>query len=200
MVLLLTPEEVLVLKELSCCISIWATSERLPSFLVILNVLNLKKDYFNEFSIKMKSCFAKKKQMLETLLEGNPYFSAGAGIIGLTAVSGFLLKGVGHLAFLAKRRMLVSLEIPIKDQSYPWFLDWMSNQRDVSGKSRIGKLLNKQLHQLSVETNFSRHPNGSVQANFSLIPGQGKHFFEWKGAIFQVERSRSATNVNKNAL
>lgn len=140
--------------------------------------------------------------MLEGLFDGsNPYFAAGAGMIGLTAVSGICLKGAGQLAFIAKRRLLVSLEIPIKDQSYPWFLEWMSKQNKNNEKrSFLGKLINKQLHQLSVETNFTRLSNGSISTNFSLVPGQGKHFFQWKGAFFQVERNRSSTTVIEYAV
>jgi mitochondrial chaperone BCS1 len=131
---------------------------------------------------------------MEAFLSQNPYFNAGAGILGLTALSGFALQGLKRGAFIVKRRLLVSLEIPIKDQSYPWILEWMSTRNNVPKLTLLGRILSPKLHQLSVETKISRAPNGSIYADFSLVPGQGKHFLEWKGAIFQVERNRSAAN------
>ncbi|KAI8902651.1 BCS1 N terminal-domain-containing protein [Globomyces pollinis-pini] len=135
---------------------------------------------------------------MEAFLAGNPYFSAGAGILGLTAVSGLAMKGVGHLSFLAKRRLLVSLEIPSKDRSYPWFLDWMAKQSKIKPKdnSIINRMMNKKLHQLSVETIFTKEVNGSSTAHFTLVPGQGKHFFQYKDAWFQVERTRESKMID----
>ena len=113
-------------------------------------------------------------------------------MLGLTAGVGLLMKGGGRLAYLLKRRLLVSLEIPSKDKSYSWFLEWMARQRDshLEPRSWIEKSLTKNLHQLQVETQFSKLPNGSIHAGFQLVPGQGRHIFRYKGAYFQVERTR----------
>jgi chaperone BCS1 len=101
---------------------------------------------------------------------------------------------------MLKRRLLVTLEIPSKDRSYHWFLEWMSKQSQqphVLTNSWMDKLLkNRNLHQLSVETQFVKHANGGGAAQFSLIPGQGKHFFYYKGAWFQAERTRERTMVD----
>lgn len=119
-------------------------------------------------------------------------------MLGLTAAAGLLVKGAGRLAFVLKRKLLVSLEIPSKDKSYVWFLDWMGRNKDVSNSklSWIEKALTKNLHQLQVETQFSKLPNGSIHASFQLIPGQGKHIFRYKGAFFQVERTRERAMVD----
>lgn len=99
---------------------------------------------------------------------------------------------------MARRRMLVSLEIPSKDQSYAWFLEWMAQQNSapLSRTSLIDRLFAKKHHQLSVETTFVRHANGSSAARFSLVPGQGKHFFKFRNAWFQVERQRERTMID----
>ncbi|KAJ3360589.1 hypothetical protein HDU91_004504 [Kappamyces sp. JEL0680] len=137
---------------------------------------------------------------MEGFLAANPYFSAGAGILGLTAIGGLAVKGLGHAAYLARRRLLVSLEIPIKDASYPWFLEWMSKQGKQQSELQKGALQRllgtKNVHQLSVETQLVKHDNGSVSSSFSLVPGQGKHFFIYRGAWFQVERSRAKNMMN----
>ncbi|TPX67915.1 hypothetical protein SpCBS45565_g03419 [Spizellomyces sp. 'palustris'] len=115
----------------------------------------------------------------------NPYFSAGFGLIGVTASLAVLRQGAVHGVTLARRRLLVTLEIPSKDQSYAWFLQWMS----VNGARRNA-------HQLAVETSFVRRDNGSVASHFSLVPGPGRHFFKYQGAWFQVERQRERNMID----
>lgn len=41
-------------------------------------------------------------------------------------------------------------------------------------------------HELSVETSYKKHENGSSEALFSLVPGPGTHYFKYKGAWMQV--------------
>lgn len=137
------------------------------------------------------------------LLGANPYFSAGAGVLGITAAGGMFLKGAGRLAFYARQRLLVTIEIPIRDSIYPWFLEWMaknSSHQSITSESNAKKSLLDRLflykfHQLSVETRLTQQENGSVSTEFSLVPGNGKHFFKYKNAWFQVERNRTSTMV-----
>ncbi|CAG8783857.1 38433_t:CDS:2, partial [Gigaspora margarita] len=113
-----------------------------------------------------------------TFLSSNPYFSAGVGVLGVGASLAILRQGLTRGMTIARRQLLVSLEIPSKDKSYAWFLHWMSKQSI------------RNAHQLAVETSFLQHDNGSVSANFKLVPGPGRHFFKWKGVWMQVERVR----------
>ncbi|CAG8647507.1 BCS1 N terminal-domain-containing protein [Gigaspora rosea] len=116
--------------------------------------------------------------LLGTFLSSNPYFSAGVGVLGVGASLAILRQGLTRGMTIARRQLLVSLEIPSKDKSYAWFLHWMSKQSI------------RNAHQLAVETSFVQHDNGSVSANFELVPGPGRHFFKWKGVWMQVERVR----------
>ncbi|RUS35497.1 BCS1 N terminal-domain-containing protein [Jimgerdemannia flammicorona] len=108
----------------------------------------------------------------------NPFFSAGAGLIGVGAGLALLRQALNIGTTALRRRVLVSLEIPSKDKSYLWFLQWMSQQPA------------RKTHQLAVETTFKQHDNGSVSTTFSLVPGPGKHLFRWRGAWIQVQRQR----------
>lgn len=112
-------------------------------------------------------------------------------------------------ATFAQRRMLVTLEIPSKDRSYPWFLEWMALHAPqhppssalppvaATGQGRIAGLramlsgkapLSLRSHELAVETAFKQHENGSSEAVFNLVPGPGTHYFRYKNAWFQVSR------------
>lgn len=88
-------------------------------------------------------------------------------------------------ATLAQRRMLVSLEISSKDPSYLWFLQWMEARakRPAPPSAWIRKF---QSHELAVETSTQNKPDGNSETAFSLVPGPGTHYFNYKSAWFQV--------------
>lgn len=97
-----------------------------------------------------------------------------------------------------QRRLLISLEIPSKDPSYPWFLEWLSakskNESMVIKSSSNGSPLiyspsKLYSHQLSVETYQNKSQNQD-KVTFSLVPGLGTHYFCYKGSWMQVKRER----------
>ncbi|KAI7888866.1 BCS1 N terminal-domain-containing protein [Mucor mucedo] len=110
---------------------------------------------------------------------GNPLFSAGFGLIAVGAALSVFKKGTTVGASVLRRKMLVTLEIPSKDKSYLWFLQWMSHHAPK-----------RQVNHLAVETSFKQHDNGSVSTKFGLVPGPGTHYFKWKNIWMQVERQR----------
>ncbi|KAK6456449.1 BCS1 N terminal-domain-containing protein [Scheffersomyces xylosifermentans] len=112
-------------------------------------------------------------------LTSNPYFAAGGGLMLLGTGLALARQGLVKSSGFIYRRMLVDLEIPSKDKSYLWFLEWMSQYKHRSSRH------------LSVETNFVQHDNGSISTKFSLVPGPGKHFIKYKGAYMLVNRERS---------
>lgn len=108
-------------------------------------------------------------------------------------------KAVKRSAYIARRRLLVTLDIPSHDHSYPWFLEWMArNSAAVSSARsapvtgglfrRLAAMKEFKSHELSVETMYKKHDNGSSEAVFSLIPGPGTHYFNYQGAWIQVNR------------
>lgn len=112
------------------------------------------------------------------IVVNNPYFAAGGGLMllgtGLAVARSSVIKSLSFLY----RQMLVDLEIPSKDKSYLWFLEWMSQYKQRSSRH------------LSVETNFVQHDNGSITTKFSLVPGPGNHLLRYKGAFMLVKRER----------
>jgi chaperone BCS1 len=118
-------------------------------------------------------------------------------LIFIQQAIGVALTGLRRLTRLtastAQRRLLVTLEIPSKDRSYPWFLEWMAIQRAASPTTPgIGSLwkgkapMTLRSHELAVETSYKQHENGSSEAVFNLVPGPGTHYFRYMGAWFQV--------------
>jgi len=113
------------------------------------------------------------------LIGGNPYFTAGFGLMGLGAGLSIARRGLVQLSGLARRQMVCDLEIASKDASYDWFLDWMARQPKRNSRN------------FAVETTYQRHENGSITSSFSLVPGPGTHLVNWNGAYILVKRERS---------
>ena len=54
------------------------------------------------------------------------------------------------------------------------------------------------IHHLAIETEKVEHPNGSVQTEFTLIPGPGKHIIRYRNAFLMVNRLRETRSMNHN--
>ncbi|KAJ5692867.1 hypothetical protein N7462_002290 [Penicillium macrosclerotiorum] len=134
----------------------------------------------------------------------NPLFTAGFGLGALGAGLTFAQKGVRHGAALLRRRMLVDVEISIKDDSYPWFLHWMTLYQQsqlntaraaTSNPGVVDRFLQKMtpgMRHLSIQTSKVEHSNGAIQTQFSLVPGPGKHIIRYKNAFIFVNRIRES--------
>ncbi|KAK2562265.1 Mitochondrial chaperone BCS1 [Acropora cervicornis] len=110
-------------------------------------------------------------------LGSNPYFSAGFGLVGVGAGLAALKKG-SQFAYTAFRRYaIITLEVPSKDKSYHWVLQWITAQ-------------GQRAQHLSVETTFQQHETGKVSTSFDFSPSPGVHFFKYKNSFVRVERSR----------
>lgn len=108
---------------------------------------------------------------------------------GVGVVLGALRRGAVLSAHLARRRMLVSLEISSKDPSYLWFLQWMEShaKQPAPPSAWISKFRS---HELAVETNQATKADGNSETKFSLVPGPGTHYFQYKSAWFQVSEPK----------
>lgn len=76
------------------------------------------------------------KGLIASMMENNPYFSAGFGLMLFGGVLAYSRSLVQFGANAAKHRMLVSLEIPSKDRAHPWFLHWMGAQAQAQALRR----------------------------------------------------------------
>jgi chaperone BCS1 len=145
-------------------------------------------------------------------LADNPFHSFG--LIGVGAALAVFQKGATHAFSALRRRLVVTLEIPSKDPSYPWFLQWASrhglgvqqahelaSSHAAATNTKSGsfdKILSQLAisNQLSVETTFQRRDNGSSYAKLAMIPAPGRHFLRYRSSWFQIERTRERTMVD----
>lgn len=84
-----------------------------------------------------------ESSLFSGLFSGNPYFSAGFGLMIFGAALAASRRGITTAATQAQRRLLVSLEIPSKDRAHPWFLQWMGAQAKAQAMREAGLLPNQ---------------------------------------------------------
>eukprot|EP00388_Colpodella_angusta_P007851 GDKJ01021881.1.p1 GENE.GDKJ01021881.1~~GDKJ01021881.1.p1 ORF type:complete len:505 (-),score=89.98 GDKJ01021881.1:54-1457(-) len=117
-------------------------------------------------------------------LSENPYFTAGAGLFGVGALATIGRQGLHAFNLFARRRFLTTLEIPSRDHSYQWVMQWLiQNGRDQS-------------RHLGVATTYVKDNTGNVQTHFDYIPSTGRHFMWFRGRMMMVDRERNSTSVD----
>lgn len=105
------------------------------------------------------------KEYISSLAD-NPYFGAGFGLCGIGAGVAILRKGLHIGSIYFRRHYLVTLEVPCRDKSYQWLLQWIT----VKGARKT--------QHLSVETSFEQFDTGHVVTKYDFIPSIGTHFFK----------------------
>jgi mitochondrial chaperone BCS1 len=120
-------------------------------------------------------------------LGDNPYFGAGAGIFTLGRFLQhppnkskliFFNLGVGATLIrrsaqaglvLFRRHFMITLEVPCRDKSYQWLLQWITQKGA------------KKTQHLSVETSFTQSNTGHINTRYDFIPSLGTHIMYYGG-------------------
>lgn len=69
---------------------------------------------------------------------------------------------------------MITLEVPCRDKSYQWLLQWITYKGA------------KKTQHLSVETSFEQKETGHVKTKYDFIPSIGTHFFRYAREYFQI--------------
>lgn len=111
---------------------------------------------------------------IEKLLStDNTIFSGGFGLALLAIGAQGIRLGSNILLNLARKHLIISLEITNKDKSYPWILQWITLQGTKT-------------QHLSVETLLKSTNNHNTNTIFNLVPGPGNHFIFYRNHILGI--------------
>ncbi|KAF8766408.1 mitochondrial chaperone BCS1-like [Argiope bruennichi] len=116
-------------------------------------------------------------------LQNNPYFGAGFGLVGVGAGLAALRKASMFGMILFRRHCMMTLEVPCRDKSYQWLLQWIT-------------LNAKNTQHLSVETTFKQHDTGKISTSYDFVPSVGTHFFYYNKTWIRVERNREQQTLD----
>lgn len=117
-------------------------------------------------------------------LATNPYFTAGFGLAGMGMAMTVLRSSTASLETVCRRQLLMSLEIPSKDYSYQWVMQWLV-ANGVHGSKHLG-----------VETTYVKDAGGRQTAFFDFVPSPGRHWVRYRGSFIHIERNREARTVD----
>lgn len=117
-------------------------------------------------------------------LSGNPLFTAGFGLATMGAAAGLVSRSANVLQVVLRRQLLMTLEIPSKDYSYQWVMQWL-----------VAKGVHNAKH-LGVETTYTKDAAGHQNVAFDFVPSPGRHWVWHRGSPILMERKRETVTVD----
>lgn len=117
-------------------------------------------------------------------LASNNLFTAGFGLFGVGAAAAVLRKGLQGFFILFRRHYMITLEVPCRDKSYQWLLQWIT-QKGAQNTQH-----------LSVETSFVQRDTGHCTTQYAFIPSVGTHIMWYKRNWIRVERTRQQQTLD----
>lgn len=120
-------------------------------------------------------------------------FSVLSLVITQSPIRFYLVLGLGAAALrrsaqagliLFRRHFMITLEVPCRDKSYQWLLQWITQKGA------------KKTQHLSVETSFQQSNTGHVKTKYDFIPSLGTHIMYYGGTWIKVERTRESHTLD----
>lgn len=117
-------------------------------------------------------------------LAENNLFTAGFGLFTVGAGAAILRKGLQGAIILLRRNYMITLEVPCRDKSYQWLLQWITKRGA------------RNTQHLSVETSFEQKDTGHVRTKYEFIPSVGTHIMWYKNTWIKVDRTREQSTLD----
>lgn len=111
----------------------------------------------------------------------NPYFSAGAGLLGIGTGLALLRQILTKYGALLQRQFVISMDVTSRDKMYPYLLQW------------IASVPRWRRHHVSILSSVSMLSSTISNSNLSpyhMTPGPGIHYFSHMKRWYKMERNR----------
>ena len=160
--------------DVGCAVVVWSSQKKLDeSFPPIFFSRSCQSFYSRYERTRRLSSFQTMEDLLTLLPLDNQFFSGGLGLAAMGVGLSFLRKSSATLQMLARRHLMMTLEVTSKDVTYPWVLNWLNAH-------------GRRTQHLSVATSMERALDGSSKMSFDLVPGPGRHIVTYNGRYFMV--------------
>lgn len=101
-----------------------------------------------------------------SFLTSNTIFGAGLGLVCVAIGLALVRKILHFIVVLWTRKFMITLEVPCRDKSYLWLLQWMTEKAAQNTQH------------LSVETSYEEKDTGKVETKYDFVPSVGTHLFK----------------------
>lgn len=111
----------------------------------------------------------------------NPYFSAGAGLLGIGTGLALLRQILTKYGAILQRQFVISMDVTSRDKIYPYLLQW------------IASVPHWRRHHVSILSSVSMLSPTVSNSNLSpyhMTPGPGIHYFSHMRRWYKMERNR----------
>lgn len=117
-------------------------------------------------------------------LADNNFFTAGFGLFAVGTAGALARRGLQGAVILLRRNYMITLEVPCRDKSYQWLLQWITKRGA------------RKTQHLSVETSFEQRDTGHVSTKYEFIPSIGTHIMRFRNTWIKVERTREQSTID----
>ena len=129
------------------------------------------------------------RELIQSQLQNNQFLTGGAFLMVVGGAAALLRNMPGKAWNWIKGRAFLEFEIPMKDDAFLWFNDWLAAQPYSKNWARW--LTVRTVRKRKDEWDDSPDFHGdNREPTFVLSPAPGVHWLWWKGNFMVVERER----------
>ena len=93
--------------------------------------------------------------------------------------------------------MLTSLEIPSKDQSYPWVMNWIIQQQKTPQPIGFANFFTQHFGlETVVQRKGTAENNTKTDISYNFVPSTGRHLMRLNNSLVLVERQRDNRSID----
>jgi chaperone BCS1 len=148
----------------------------------------------------METLFNQITTLLQEQLASNQFLSGGFILMVLGAAAALCRNVPARIWNWITHRAFLEFEIPMKDDSFNWFNDWLAEQNYSKNWARwLTVRTVRKNHRLAGEPDYYDDDNDRGEYAIILSPAPGRHWMFWRGYFLIVDRDRKENENGGNS-